>query len=98
MSSENKGDFTITWVTTPLADLPQGYGWSENGVVNDEIRFMLYYNDGDGKVYLHDILDDVKYLLPDGAKYRGYLIAFKLNNLRKPSKPKTKISDHSGED
>lgn len=76
----------ISWNTTPLKEVPEGYGWSEDATIGGKVLYRLYYYNPDKNVYLHDLIDDVKYLLPDGAKYRGYLIAFKLNNLRNPKK------------
>ena len=85
--------FSIDWKETPLKDRPKNYGWSEDGKVDGKIYYRMYFNNDDSKVYLYDLNEDQYYILPDGAKYRGYLIAFKLYKLRKnPTTPTKTVS------
>lgn len=83
MSLEDKNVFNIQWGNTPLKDRPNNHGWSENGNINGKTYFKMFYNNEDQKVYLYDLTEQQFYILPDGAKYRGYLIAFKLFKLNK---------------
>jgi len=83
MSLENNTVFNIEWKVTPLKDKPKEHGWSDDGIVNNKVYFKMFYNNEDSKVYLYDLTEQQYYILPDGAKYSGYLIAFKLFKLNK---------------
>lgn len=79
-------DNNISWSSTPLTTKPTNYGWSEDATVDGKVMYRMFYDNTTEKVYVHDIEDDQYYLLPDGAKHRGYIVAFKLNNLKRPFK------------
>lgn len=81
MSLENKNSFNLEWTDTPLKDRSSNHGWSENANFRGKTYYKMFFNKKDNTVYLYDIIEDQYYVLLDGAKYRGYLIAFKLFKL-----------------
>ena len=72
----------ITWKTMPLANKAKNYGWADEAIYEDQVVFVLYYDNEKNSIYLLDLVEGCTYNIPNGAKSKGYLVAFKLNNLR----------------
>lgn len=69
----------LNWSETPLRDKEKNHGWSEYAINPSlGIVFQLYYNNDNKGVYLLDVMNDVTYQVPLGAKAKGYVIAFKI--------------------
>jgi hypothetical protein len=79
----------LSWEKTPQSGKPEGYGWSEDGLVDNKVYYRLYFSIDESKFKLHDLTLDQYYVLPSDEKYRGYIIAFKLNTLRMQSLSKS---------
>lgn len=79
----NKSSNLLNWKTMKLLDRPSNYGWAEEAYdSNNNVLFELYYDNDKSITILYDKTEDIKYSLPNGQKSKGYVLAFKLNNLR----------------
>lgn len=79
MGKKERKNNIIRWSDTTLKEKPKEYSWSEDAFDYDgNLIFRLYYDNNKNGVYLHDITNDVIYQVPQGAKSKGYLLAFKL--------------------
>lgn len=77
----------LSWSNTPLDKRPKNIGWSENAKITDgTITYVLYFNNDTNTMCLDDLREKVTYEIPSGAKYKGYVLAYKLNNIYKETK------------
>lgn len=68
----------LIWVDTPYKKKIRNTGWSEDALLNDDVIFRMFYDNDLRGVYLLDMLNEVSYEVPFGAKLRGYKLANKL--------------------
>ncbi len=79
MSVKGNRESSISWSSTSNDNKVKNSGWSEDATTpSGKILYRLYYDNTNKGVYLIDIIDDVSYEVPLGAKAKGYTIALKL--------------------
>lgn len=75
---------SLSWSTTTFSKKPKNVGWSEDAKLKDgTIVYVLYFNNDTNTMCLDDIREGITYEIPYGGKAKGYVLAFKLNNVYK---------------
>lgn len=81
---ENTTSNLLNWRVMKLSEIPSNYAWGEESVDGSgDVVYVLYYDKKKNIQVLEDKTYNIKYSLPITDKHKGYVLAFKLNNLRK---------------
>ena len=78
MSLELPNSLTLHWEDAPLDKKEASHSWCEIGKFKDKELFQLFYSTPLKMTYVYDIMYDVTYEIPSGAKAKGYMVAYKL--------------------
>ena len=77
-TSEFTNAVSLHWEDVPFEEKEVHHSYCENGIYNGNVLFKLFYNTQMKMTYVYDVLHDVTYEIPSGAKAKGYVVAFKL--------------------
>lgn len=81
---ENTTSNLLNWRVMKLSEIPSNYAWGEEAVDGSgDVVYVLYYDKKKNIQVLEDKTYNIKYSLPITDKHKGYVLSFKLNNLRK---------------
>ena len=69
---------SIAWKKIPSDEITILWTEEARTPIDNKLVFKFYYDMLKGNTILHDIINDVKYILPKDDKTKGYMIAFKL--------------------
>lgn len=84
---ENTTSNLLKWRVMELSERPSNYAWGEEAVDSTgNVAYVLYYDNVKNMQILEDKTYGIKYNLSITGKHKGYVLAFKLNNLRKKIK------------
>lgn len=77
---EYEGETNLQWKSTPFQEKPLKHSWSEDAITPvGKVAYRLYYDSELKETFLDDLREGIKYNISNGAKAKGYVLAFKLN-------------------
>ena len=77
----------LKWRPYPPSKKPANYGWADEAYDDyGEVHYILYHDTEKHGIFLKDIKNGEIYNTSSENKVKGYLLAFKLNNLRTKKK------------